>query len=303
MVLVARFVVIDDGSGDGTAAEAVRAGARVITLPFNLGIGTAVQTGYLIAQDSGYDIAIQVDGDGQHPPSEIPALVAALQSGEADLVIGSRFLVPGTFRSTRSRRLGIGVLARLVSMAVRQRITDSTSGFRAAGPRAISLFAAAYPHDYPGGRIGRGRPPGRPVHPRDTRPDARTMGGRSSITPLRSGLLHDQGQHGDRNGAPAPSRETAGGAQLTRIVFVSLVGAVALSLVVLELVRRRRLQERYSMLWLATCLVLIVLAVVPGPAGLDFVGGRHRVPTNALFIAAFGFVLLVLLNFSIACPA
>ena len=71
--------MIDDGSGDGTAAEAVRAGARVVTLPFNLGIGTAVQTGYLIAQDAGYDIAIQVDGDGQHPASEIASLVAALQ--------------------------------------------------------------------------------------------------------------------------------------------------------------------------------------------------------------------------------
>ena len=143
------IVVIDDGSGDGTAAEAVRAGARVITLPFNLGIGTAVQTGYLIAQDAGYDVAIQVDGDGQHPPSEIATLVAALQDGETDLVIGSRFLEPGTFRSTRGRRLGIGLLAKLVSLAVRSRLTDTTSGFRAAGPRAISLFAAAYPHDYP----------------------------------------------------------------------------------------------------------------------------------------------------------
>jgi glycosyltransferase involved in cell wall biosynthesis len=143
------IVVIDDGSGDGTAAEAVRAGARVITLPFNLGIGTAVQTGYLVAQDAGYDIAIQVDGDGQHPSSEIATLIAALQEGGVDLVIGSRFLTPGSFRSTRGRRLGIGLLARLVSLAVGHRLTDTTSGFRAAGPRAIALFAAAYPHDYP----------------------------------------------------------------------------------------------------------------------------------------------------------
>jgi glycosyltransferase involved in cell wall biosynthesis len=181
------IVVIDDGSGDGTAAEAVRAGARVITLPFNLGIGTAVQTGYLIAQDAGYEVAIQVDGDGQHPPSEIPALVAALRDGEADLVIGSRFLVPGAFRSTRGRRLGIVVLARLVSLAVRHPLTDTTSGFRAAGPRAISLFAAAYPHDYPevesvvvahraGLRIRE-----IPIQMHERR------AGRSSITPIRSG--------------------------------------------------------------------------------------------------------------------
>jgi glycosyltransferase involved in cell wall biosynthesis len=179
-------VVIDDGSGDGTAAEAVRAGARVITLPFNLGIGTAVQTGYLIAQDSGYDIAIQVDGDGQHPPSEIAVLVAALQSGEADLVIGSRFLEVGTFRSTRGRRIGIALLARIVSLATRSRLTDTTSGFRAAGPRAIALFAAAYPHDYPevesvvvAHRAGlRVREIPIQMHER--------KGGRSSITPVRS---------------------------------------------------------------------------------------------------------------------
>jgi glycosyltransferase involved in cell wall biosynthesis len=181
------IVVIDDGSGDGTAAEAVRAGARVITLPFNLGIGTAVQTGYLVAQDAGYDVAIQVDGDGQHPPSEIATLVAALQEGDADLVIGSRFLAPGAFRSSRGRRLGIGLLAWLVSLAVGRRLTDTTSGFRAAGPRAISLFAAAYPHDYPevesvvvahraGLRIREV-----PIEMRERR------GGRSSITPIRSG--------------------------------------------------------------------------------------------------------------------
>jgi glycosyltransferase involved in cell wall biosynthesis len=180
-------VVIDDGSGDGTAAEAVRAGARVITLPFNLGIGTAVQTGYLIAQDAQYDVAIQVDGDGQHPPSEIATLVAALLESDADLVIGSRFLIPGTFRSTRGRRLGIGLLARIVSLAIRSPLTDTTSGFRAAGPRAISLFAAAYPHDYPevesvvvAHRAGlRIREIPIQMHERRS--------GRSSITPIRSG--------------------------------------------------------------------------------------------------------------------
>ena len=180
-------VVIDDGSGDGTAAEAVRAGARVVTLPFNLGIGTAVQTGYLIAQDARYDVAIQVDGDGQHPPSQIARLVTALQESDADLVIGSRFLAPGTFRSTRGRRLGIGLLARIVSLAIRSQVTDTTSGFRAAGPRAISLFAAAYPHDYPevesvvvAHRAGlRIREIPIEMHERRS--------GRSSITPVRSG--------------------------------------------------------------------------------------------------------------------
>jgi hypothetical protein len=180
------IVVIDDGSGDGTAAEAVRAGARVITLPFNLGIGTAVQTGYLIAQDMGYQVAIQVDGDGQHPASEIAVLVDALLGGDADLVIGSRFLEPGKFRSTRGRRVGIGVLARLVSLAVRYRLTDTTSGFRAAGPRAISLFAAAYPHDYPEVEsVVVAHRAGLRIKEVPIRMNERTSG-RSSITPLRS---------------------------------------------------------------------------------------------------------------------
>jgi glycosyltransferase involved in cell wall biosynthesis len=179
-------VVIDDGSGDGTAAEAVRAGARVITLPFNLGIGTAVQTGYLIAQDAHYDVAIQVDGDGQHPPSEIAALVDALLESDADLVIGSRFLVPGTFRSTRGRRLGIGVLAGLVSLATRSHLTDTTSGFRAAGPRAISLFAAAYPHDYPEVEsVVVAHRAGLRIREVPVQMHAR-LAGRSSITPIRS---------------------------------------------------------------------------------------------------------------------
>ena len=179
-------VVIDDGSGDGTAARAVEAGARVITLPFNLGIGSAVQTGYMAAQDGGYDVAVQVDGDGQHPASEIGRLIEAVQAG-ADLVIGSRFLGSGDYRAPVGRRFGIRVFARVVSLLTREPMTDTTSGFRAAGPRAIALFAAAYPHDYPeveavliahqaGLRIVEVG-----VAMRDR------QGGRSSITSVRSG--------------------------------------------------------------------------------------------------------------------
>lgn len=179
-------VVIDDGSGDGTAAAAVQAGARVVTLPFNLGIGTAVQTGYIIAQDARYDVAIQVDGDGQHPATEIGTLVEALLASDADLVIGSRFLAPGAFRSTRGRRLGISLLARIVSLATKSHLTDSTSGFRAAGPRAIALFAAAYPHDYPEVEsIVVAHRAGLRVREVPIQMQAR-QGGRSSITPIRS---------------------------------------------------------------------------------------------------------------------
>jgi glycosyltransferase involved in cell wall biosynthesis len=182
-------VVIDDGSGDGTAAEASRAGARVVTLPFNVGIGGAVQTGYMLARLGDYDVAIQVDGDGQHPASELERLLDALVESGADIVIGSRFLEgeSGAYRSTLARRAGVRLFASLVSWLVGVRMTDTTSGFRAAGRRAIALFAEAYPHDYPeveavliAHRAGL-RVVEAPVEMR-----AR-QGGRSSITPLRSG--------------------------------------------------------------------------------------------------------------------
>jgi glycosyltransferase involved in cell wall biosynthesis len=145
-------VVVDDGSTDDTAAVARTAGAQVISLPFNLGIGGAMQTGYLYAQDNGYEVAVQVDGDGQHDPSEIPLLLARL-GGEpgVNMVTGSRFLEPrnGGYRSSTPRRAGIGIFSRVVSLASRQTVTDPTSGFRMTDRKAIELFAREYPHDYP----------------------------------------------------------------------------------------------------------------------------------------------------------
>jgi glycosyltransferase involved in cell wall biosynthesis len=179
-------LVVDDGSRDRTAEVAEAAGARVARLPFNLGIGGAVQTGYLAALEGGYEVAIQVDGDGQHPPSQIPLLIAALERSGADLVVGSRFLGAAGFRSTRARRAGIGVFRRVISRAVGSAVTDTTSGFRAAGPRAIRLFAGSYPHDYPeveailiASRSGL-QVAETPVEMRER------QGGRSSITPVRS---------------------------------------------------------------------------------------------------------------------
>jgi glycosyltransferase involved in cell wall biosynthesis len=179
-------IVIDDGSQDATFDVARAAGARVVRLPFNLGIGAAVQTGYMAALQGHYDIAVQVDGDGQHPPSEIPKLIAALQETGADLVVGSRFGGTDGFRSSRSRRAGISVFARLISWILRVQMTDTTSGFRAAGPRTIRLFAELYPHDYPeveailiAARSGL-TVVETPVLMRER------QGGQSSITPIRS---------------------------------------------------------------------------------------------------------------------
>ncbi|HZC30799.1 MAG TPA: glycosyltransferase family 2 protein [Gaiellaceae bacterium] len=143
-------VVVDDGSTDGTARIAAAHGARVLRLPFNLGIGSAVQTGFRYAFENGYDVAVRVDGDGQHDPAQLAALLAPVLNGDADIVVGSRFAAGGPgYRSSRSRRLGIRILAWVVSRIVGQPVTDTTSGFQALNSRGIALFARDYPHDYP----------------------------------------------------------------------------------------------------------------------------------------------------------
>jgi glycosyltransferase involved in cell wall biosynthesis len=143
-------LVIDDGSEDATVRSASAAGAIVVALPFNLGIGGAVQTGFKYALEQGYDTVIRLDGDGQHDPQEIPQLLGPLLRGEADVVVGSRFADGNSdYRPPFARRAGIRWFARLVSLLTRQKLTDTTSGFQAVNARAIRLFAADYPHDYP----------------------------------------------------------------------------------------------------------------------------------------------------------
>ena len=142
-------VVVDDGSGDATAAVAAAAGAHVVRLPFNLGIGGCVQTGFRYAHENGFALAVRVDGDGQHDPAELPKILEPVLAGDADIAVGSRFAGGAGYRSSRSRRVGIRLLAWIVSALVRQRVTDTTSGFQALNRHAIRLFAADYPHDYP----------------------------------------------------------------------------------------------------------------------------------------------------------
>jgi glycosyltransferase involved in cell wall biosynthesis len=144
-----EIVVVDDGSADRTTAIARTRGAHVIRLPFNLGIGGAVQTGFRYAWEGGFQIAVRVDGDGQHDPSQLGAILAPVLAGETDIAVGSRFVGERSFRSSRSRRAGIRILAWTVSALVRQRVTDPTSGFQALNRHGIALFAADLPHDYP----------------------------------------------------------------------------------------------------------------------------------------------------------
>ena len=144
------IVVVDDGSTDRTAAVAREHGAAVVTLPYNLGIGGAVQTGFVYALDGGYAVAVRLDGDGQHDPADLQALLGPIDAGTADIVTGSRFTgAEGTYRPPLARRLGIVWFAKLVSVLTRQRVTDTTSGFQALNRKGIALFASDYPSDYP----------------------------------------------------------------------------------------------------------------------------------------------------------
>lgn len=144
-----EIVVVDDGSRDHTSEIARSLGVHVVTLPFNLGIGAAMQTGFRYAYENDFDIAVQIDGDGQHDAAELPAILGPAEAGDADLVIGSRFSGAEGFRSSFTRRLGIRIFAWAVSAIAHQRLTDTTSGFRAINRRGIALFAKNYPHDYP----------------------------------------------------------------------------------------------------------------------------------------------------------
>lgn len=143
------YIVVNDGSRDATLDVCRSNGLNVLDLPMNLGIGGAVQAGHKYAQRFGYDIDIQLDGDGQHDPAYLDALVREVASG-ADLVIGSRFLEKTDgFQSTFMRRVGITWLSAMLRLCTGRRVSDPTSGFRACGCRAIDLFCASYPVDYP----------------------------------------------------------------------------------------------------------------------------------------------------------
>lgn len=143
------YVIVNDGSRDGTLALCREHGLNVIDLPRNLGIGGAVQTGHLYARQHGYDVDVQFDGDGQHDAAYISALVEQIADG-ADLAIGSRYLEKTDgFQSTIMRRLGSRWLCLWTRLFCRKTVTDPTSGFRASGRRAIELFCENYPVDYP----------------------------------------------------------------------------------------------------------------------------------------------------------
>jgi hypothetical protein len=145
----ADILVVNDGSTDSTARIAREEGAVILDHPYNMGIGATMQTGFLYALTEGYDLAVQTDGDGQHDPKFLPSLIQPILEKRCNLVIGSRFLSEGGFKSTFPRQLGIRFFTCLLRIFTGKRVTDPTSGFRAMDRRVIELFSGEYPSDYP----------------------------------------------------------------------------------------------------------------------------------------------------------
>ncbi len=145
------LLVVDDGSGDATAAVAEAAGALVARLPFNLGVGGAMRAGYRYALRQDYDVVVQIDADGQHDPAYLTDLVAGLES--ADVVVGARFAGEGDYDARGPRRWAMWLLAKVLSRLAGTRLTDVTSGFRAANRRAVTVFADHYPAEYLGDTV------------------------------------------------------------------------------------------------------------------------------------------------------
>lgn len=146
-----HVLVVDDGSADDTARVAREAGATVARLPYNLGVGGAMRLGYRYAKDAGYDVAVQIDADGQHDPRYVPKLIDGLQ--DASLVIGARFAGEGDYQVRGPRRWSMVMLSFVLSRMARCKLTDTTSGFRACDRALIELFAAWYPVEYLGDTV------------------------------------------------------------------------------------------------------------------------------------------------------
>lgn len=180
------ILVINDGSQDNTYSEAKRAGAKVLNLCNNLGIGGAVQTGYLYAYNNNYDVAIQIDGDGQHDSKELNKLVHEMEKNEVDIVIGSRFVGESQYKPSLLRSIGIKYFSMLVSYLCKMPYYDTTSGYRMVNRKAIEHFVNYYPQDYPevetvvyAVKIG--------LRVKEIMVNMnQRQGGKSSITPLKS---------------------------------------------------------------------------------------------------------------------
>lgn len=145
-----KIVIVDDGSSDNTSETSLNAGAVVLKLPFNMGYGNALQTGYKYAYENNYGLVLQMDGDGQHDPKYIPEMLDAIENNDADIIIGSRFKVKSNYKASFSRRAGIAFFSLIVSAILHKKITDPTSGYQAIRGSVLPfLISESFPNDYP----------------------------------------------------------------------------------------------------------------------------------------------------------
>jgi hypothetical protein len=296
----ADLLVIDDGSTDRTSAAANRAGVDVVTLPFNLGVGGALRAGFRYTVRYGYRQMVQVDADGQHDPREIPNLLRPLD--HADTVIGARFAGRGGYEVDRARRLAMSVLARSLSRRTHAVLTDTTSGFRAFGPRAIALFAREYPAEYLGDTV-EALPDGcpreshrRPGSGRDARPNGRDAEpfGHQFSTPARAN------PSGVRPPTSADTRRAPATGRLMTTQWLAGVGGVLTIMAMIHLLRRQYVKEKYAVLWFLAGISVAVLAIFPQL--LDLLADTLHIHSgpNLLFLIAVIALGLVCVHLSIA---
>lgn len=145
----ADIVVVNDGSTDNTSQITKEMGVEILDLPFNIGVGGAMQTGFRFAAEKDYDIALQIDGDGQHDPQSIQNIIKPILEDKADIIVGSRFIGVSDYKASVSRKIGMWIFSNILSLILRQKLTDTTSGFRGINKETIQFFAENYPSDYP----------------------------------------------------------------------------------------------------------------------------------------------------------
>lgn len=294
-------LVVNDGSADATTAVARDAGAVTAELPFNLGVGGAMRLGFKYAVQNGYDAVVQVDADGQHDPSAVPALLARLD--DADIVIGARFAGVGDYQTGGIRRFAMRVIAAVLSRTAKTKLTDTTSGFKAMGPRAVALFAENYPAEYLGDTIEalviaaragcritqvpvtmRARAGGAPV-------PQPIQGGSVPSSCLRRARL--------RLPSPGPSGGSPWGCSMTPTGYIlGVVSALITLVVVIEMLRRRRLRERHAVWWLLATSLALIAGLFPDL--LTWAAGAVGVvlPTNLVFFVSIAVLVLVCIQHS-----
>ncbi len=313
----ADLLVIDDGSVDRTAQRAREAGATVCPLPFNLGVGGAMRTGYRYALRHGYDAAVQIDADGQHDPRYLARLLERLDGpGKADIVVGARFATPDDPYKVRGpRRWAMVLLAWVLSRLAHTRLTDVTSGFRVSNRRAISVFATHYPAEYLGDTVeslviaaraglrdhaGAGHHAGphggaclalpaqghRLPLPRHRGAAARA-GARLAL-PARGGHLRGGAhRHRDRGGRP-----------MSGVTILGLAGSIIILLALFEMMRRHRLREKYALIWALVALAIVTVAAFPSLLIRASEAIGLEVPANLLFFVASMVIMVLTLQHS-----